>query len=123
VRFEYDSTLVEFVETVPFYTDYIPVDHLNFLTPPLFVGGDVGDVGDGYRQVGFNATQRAGVDDPQTGEGMLGYVKFRAIAAGINDSCFRFPATTTFVYLWGGTYGVPVGAPELGGPVLVNIAD
>ena len=121
VRFEYDSTLVEFVETVPYYTDTTEVEHTNFLVPPLFVGDDVGAAGEGYRQVGFNATQRNGVDAPQTGEGMLGYVKFRAIGSGINDSCFRFPQTTTFVYLWGATYGVAVGAPELGDPVRVNI--
>jgi len=123
IRFEYDATLVSFVEAVPFYTDGGSNEHPNLLTPPLFVGVDVGDVGDGYREVGFNATERKGLDDPQDGEGFLGYVKFECTAEGINDQCFRFPQSSNYLYLWGETYGVPVGLPELGDPQIVNIAE
>lgn len=123
IRFEYDSTLVSFVESVPFYTDGGSNEHPNLLTPPLFVGVDVGDVGGGYREVGFNATQRKDLDDPKDGEGFLGYVKFRCESEGINEECFRFPQSSTYLYLWGATYGVPVGIPELGDPQIVNIAE
>ncbi|MBN2082922.1 hypothetical protein JW859_12055 [bacterium] len=123
VRFEYDATLVEFVEAVASYTDGSSNEHSNLLTPPLFVGAAIDDVGGGYREVGFNATQRKGIDEAKDGEGFLGYVKFRCIGDGINDECFRFPQSSSFLYLWGETYGVPVGAPELGEPQLVNIAE
>jgi len=123
VRFEYDAALVEFVDAVAFYTDGSSIEHPNLLTPPLFVGADIDEVGDGYREVGFNATQRNGIDDAKDGEGFLGYVKFRCIGEGINDECFRFPQSSSYLYLWGETYGIPVGAPELGDPQLVNIAE
>jgi hypothetical protein len=132
VRFEYDATLVEFIEAVPFYTD--TTEHANLLTDPesadppeenpLFIGGDVGEAegGAGYRLVGFNATKKKG-DDPRSGTGFVGYAKFRAIDARINNECFRFPQVTTYIYLWGPLYGVPVATPVPGGPQLVNIAE
>jgi hypothetical protein len=123
IRFEYDATLVTYVDSVAFYTDGGSNEHPNLLTPPLFVGVDVGDIPDDYREVGFNATQRMGIDDPVDGEGFLGYVKFRCISEGINEECFRFPQSSTYLYLWGENYGVPVGLPELGGPQIVNIAE
>lgn len=123
IRFEYDAALVSYVDSAAFYTDGGSNEHPNLLTPPLFVGVDVGDITGGYREVGFNATQRMGVDDPVNGEGFLGYVKFRCISEGINEECFRFPQSSTFLYLWGENYGVPVGLPELGEPQIVNIAE
>ncbi len=123
VRFEYDSTLVEYVDSVAFYTDELSTEHPNLLEPPLFVGADVGDIADGYREVGFNATQRKDLDEPKDGEGFVGYVKFRCIDDGINEECFRFPQSSVYLYLWGATYGVPVGIPELGDPQIVNIAE
>lgn len=123
VRFEYDAALVEYVDSVPFYTDELSVEHVNLLEPPLFVGADVGDIADGYREVGFNATQRKDLDEPKDGEGFVGYVKFRCIDDGINPECFRFPQSSVYLYLWGATYGVPVGIPELGDPQNVNIAE
>jgi hypothetical protein len=123
IRFEYDASLVSYVEAVPFYTDGGSNEHPNLLEPPLFVGVDVGDVGGGYREVGFNATERKDIDEPKDGEGFLGYVKFRCENEGINEECFRFPQSSTYLYLWGATYGVPVGIPELGDPQIVNIAE
>jgi len=129
VRFEYDSTLVEFIETAPFYTD--TSEHANILTNPdspsppeqnpLFVGEDVGEAqgGTGYRLVGFNATKMKG-EDARSGTDFLGYAKFRVVAARINDKCFRFPQATTFIYLWGSKYGVPIALPVLGSPQAVN---
>jgi hypothetical protein len=116
VRFEYDASMVEFQEGVASYTD-----HLNFLEPPLFVAaGNVGSATAPYQLAGFNATQTAGTA-VKDGSGIIGYIKFKCIGEGVNDQCFRFPQSTSFIYLWGESYGVPVATPELGAPQIMNI--
>ncbi len=134
VRFEYNASLVEFVEAVAFYTE--GVEHVNLLTDPgspdppeenpLFIGADVGESQSGgdFRQVGFNATRKQG-EPTVSGDGFLGYVKFHTIAdtGGGSATCFRFPQVSTFIYLWGVNYGVPVANPTLGMPQIVNIAE
>ena len=52
-------------------------------------------------------------------------MKFHTIndTAGGSAECFRFPQVTTFIYLWGTNYGVPVATPVLGEPQIVNIAE
>ena len=116
VRFEYDSSLVQYEEGVPNYTG-----HTNLLTDPLFISADnVGTATSPYVLVGFNATQTKGTL-PVDGSGALAYIKFKCIASGVNATCFRFPQSTTFIYLWGSTYGVPVATPELGQPQILNV--
>ena len=117
VRFEYDNSIVELVESVPAYTD-----HANFLVPPLFLAvDDVGEAADPYVLLGFNATQTQG-EVVKDGSGALGYFRFRAIAAGNVAEAFRFPEASTFIYLWGDQYGVPIANPALGPPQLLNVA-
>ena len=123
VRFEYDSSLVTFIEGVPSYDD--GTVHPNLLSPPLFLAADdVGPADSPYKLVGFNATQTAGTP-AKDGEGVLGYIRFKATATGgvpvVNPECFRFPQSTTFLYLWGSTYGVPIAEPVLGNPQIINI--
>lgn len=118
VRFEYDSSLVQLVESVPAYDS-----NVNFLDPPLFIAvDDVLSTTDPYVQLGFNATQKQGTA-AKDGSGYLGFFKFKCIAAGINDSCFRFPQSSNFIYLWGDAYGVATATPALGSPQLMNIAN
>jgi hypothetical protein len=116
VRFEYDSTLVQYVEGVPSFTG-----HDNLLTDPLFISADdVGVATAPYVLVGFNATETKGTPAVD-GSGALAYIKFKCIGAGVNSECFRFPQSTSFIYLWGTTYGVPVATPELGVPQILNV--
>lgn len=116
VRFEYDSSLVLLEESVPTYTG-----HPNFLEPPLFLAVDnVGAAQSPYTLLGFNATQTQGTA-AKTGEGIIGYFKFKAIATGINAQCFRFPQSTTYIYLWGDQYGVPIATVQLGSAQNINI--
>jgi hypothetical protein len=116
VRFEYDSTLVQYVEGVPSFTG-----HDNLLTDPLFISADdVGVAASPYVLVGFNATETKGTPAVD-GSGALAYIKFKCIGAGVNSECFRFPQSTSFIYLWGTTYGVPVATPELGAPQILNV--
>jgi len=122
VRFEYDSSLVTFMEAVDSYTDTQSTLHSNMLEPPLFVSANnVGEAADDYILLGFNATQTKGTPVKE-GDGYIGYAKFRAIAEGINPQCFRFPQSTTHIYLWGSTYGVQAAMVSLGAPLVVNIA-
>jgi hypothetical protein len=119
VRFEYDTTLLEFVEAIPSYND--GTEHPNILTPPLFIGVDnVGSAAAPYSLIGFNATQTLGTP-PVTADGALGYVHFRARGDGLNASALRFPQSSNFIYLWGETYGVPVLTPALGDPLLISV--
>ena len=116
VRFEYDSTLVEYLEGVASYPD-----HPNLLTTPLFVSADaVGSADSPYVLVGLNATQTQGTA-AVSGSGVLGYIKFKCIGEGVNAECFRFPQSTSFIYLWGETYGIPVATPTLGEPQILNV--
>ncbi len=118
VRFEYDSSLVEFVEAVDAYGG-----HPNFLTPPLFLGvDDVGPATAPYKLVGFNATQTQGTPVVTGQDGALGYFKFKCIAEGVNTECFRFPQASNFIFLWGSSYGVPIANPTLGPGQNLNIA-
>jgi hypothetical protein len=111
VRFEYDSTLVEYVEGVPAYAG-----HDNMLDPPLFVDADDVDPAESpYVLLGFNATQTQGTP-VVSGDGYLAYIKFRALATGANTSAFRFPQSSNFIYLWGEQYGVSSSTPALGSP-------
>jgi hypothetical protein len=119
VRFEYDASLLQFVEAVPAYND--GTDHPNLLTPPLFVGADdVGNAASPYRLLGFNATQTLGTP-VVNGDGYLGYIHFTALALGVNTEAIRFPQTTSFIYLWGDQYGVPCMTPTLGPPVMISV--
>lgn len=119
VRFEYDATLLEFVEAVPSYND--GTEHPSILSPPLFVGADnVGSAETPYRLIGFNATQTLGTP-AVTADGALGYVHFRSIGDGVNNSAVRFPQSTNFIYLWGEQYGVPVLTPALGEPLQIAV--
>lgn len=121
IRFEYDSSLVDYLEGVPSYTDLDSILHANFLVPPLFVEHDYGATGDGsYNLIGFNATQEAG-EPGKDGDGYLGYFKFKAAAAGANPTCFRFPQVSTYIYLWGIQFGVPIATPSLGAPQALTI--
>jgi hypothetical protein len=114
VRFEYDTTLVQYMEGVASYTDLDSILHSNFLVPPLFVEHDYGVTGGGnYSLIGFNATEESG-EPGKDGDGYLGYFKFKALAAGTNAECFRFPQVSTYIYLWGLQYGVPIATPSLG---------
>jgi hypothetical protein len=116
VRFEYDASLVQLLESVDTYTG-----HPNFLEPPLFLAvDDVGAATDPYVLLGFNATQTQGTA-VKDGSGALGYFRFKALAAGANLECFRFPQATNFIYLWGVDYGVPVATPGLGSPQALDI--
>jgi hypothetical protein len=120
VRFEYDANLLQFVEAVPAYTDGSGT-HLNLLSPPLFIGADnVGSATSPYHLLGFNATETFGTP-AVTGDGILGYVHFKALALGINTEAIRFPQSTNFIYLWGTQYGVPVGTPALGDPLSISV--
>jgi len=120
VRFEYDSDVVQFEEGVASYND--GTDHPNFLSPPLFVTADnVDSATSPYVLLGFNATETQGTPTV-SGDGYLGYFKFKAIGAGIVDEAFRFPQSSNFIYLWGSDYGVAVAAPALGSPQLLNVA-
>jgi hypothetical protein len=120
VRFEYDGSVVQFVEGVPAYND--GSDHPNVLEPPLFVSvDDVDPAASPYVLLGFNATQTQGTP-VKTGDGYLGYFKFKALAPGIINEAFRFPQVTNFIYLWGQNYGEAVATPALGSPQLLNIA-
>lgn len=119
VRFEYDSTLLQFVEVLPSYND--GTDHPNILSPPLFVGADnVGTAASPYRLLGFNATQTLGTPTV-TADGALGYVHFTAIGNGVNSTAIRFPQSSNFIYLWGVDYGVPVLTPALGDPLAITV--
>jgi hypothetical protein len=122
VRFEYDATLVEPLEFVASYTGDDSTEHPNLLEPPLFLGADLGAAVDDYNIAGFNATQTQGTP-VKDGEGFIGYVRFRAIGAGINDAAFRFPQSTPYIFLWGDTYGVPVANPRTTDTQLLNIAN
>ncbi len=116
VRFEYDTSLVQYMEGVASYTDLDSILHANFLVPPLFVEHDYGVSGGGnYSQIGFNATEKSG-EPGKDGDGYLGYFKCKALAAGTNAECFRFPQVSTYIYLWGVQYGVPIATPSLGAP-------
>ncbi|MCC7476839.1 hypothetical protein IT575_00140 [bacterium] len=118
VRFEYDSSLVELVESVDSYGG-----HPNFLTPPLFLGvDDVGPATAPYKLLGFNATQTQGTPTVTGQDGALGYFKFKCIADGVNTECFRFPQASNFIFLWGPDYGVPIANPTLGDAQNLNIA-
>lgn len=108
VRFEYDSTLVQYEEGVPSYAG-----HINFLDTRVFLEHDYGVDAGAYSLVGFNDTQEQGTP-AKDGDGYLGYFKFKALAAGTNASCFRFPQSSTLIYLWGVQYGVPIATPALG---------
>jgi hypothetical protein len=120
VRFEYDGSVVQFVEGVPSYND--GTDHPNFLELPLFVSVDDVDAAQSpYVLLGFNDTQKQGTP-AKSGDGYLGYFKFKAVAPGIIDEAFRFPQASNFIYLWGETYGDAVAQPGLGSPQLLNIA-
>jgi hypothetical protein len=97
-------------------------DHPNMLEPPLFVAvNDVDGAVSPYVLLGFNATQTQGTP-AKDGDGYLGYFKFKAIAAGINNEAFRFPQSSNFIYLWGVNYGEDAAEPALGSPQLINIA-
>lgn len=109
VRFEYDAALVQYVEGVSSYTG----SPANFLIPPLFAQHDYGASAGGYNLIGFNATQQQG-EPGKDGAGYLGFFKFKALAAGTNAACFRFPQVSTYIYLWGIQYGVPIATPGLG---------
>ncbi|MCH7472629.1 hypothetical protein IIA79_06725 [bacterium] len=118
VRFEYDSSMVQLLEAVDSY-----VEHPNLLEPPLFIAADdVAQATAPYTLLGFNATQTKGtlVKD---GDGALGYFKFKALAGGINEEAFRFPQSSTFIFLWGEQYGVPAETPVLGSPQVLNIVE
>jgi hypothetical protein len=116
VRFEYDGTLVEYVEGVPAYDT-----NVNFLEPPLFVDADdVDEAVDPYVLFGFNATQTQGTST-KSGDGYLAYIKFRALVAGTNLEAFRFPQASNFIYLWGEQYGVPIATPTLGSPQSLEV--
>jgi hypothetical protein len=122
VRFEYDSSVLEFIEGVSAYND--GNDHPNFLDPPLFVTvDDVDAAATPYVLLGFNATQTQGIPT-KSGDGYLGYFKFRVTSAGdlIYPQAFKFPQATNFIYLWGETYGESVATPALGSPQLLNLA-
>jgi hypothetical protein len=120
VRFEYDGSLLQFVEAVPAYTDG-GGSHPNLLAPPLFVGADnVGSATSPYRLLGFNATETLGTA-AASGDGVLGYVHFKALATGINNSAVRFPQSSNFIYLWGTQYGVPTNTPALGSPLSISV--
>jgi hypothetical protein len=119
VRFEYDNALVEFVEGVPAYDDGTP--HVNFLEPPLFIAADDVDTAPaGFTLLGFNATQTQGTA-AKTGEGYLGYFKFKALAAGDSLEAFRFPQASNFIYLWGENYGESIATPALGSPQSLTV--
>lgn len=109
VRFEYDAALVQYEEGVASYTG----SPANFLFPPLFLQHDYGVSSGTYNLIGFNATQQQG-EPGKDGDGYLGFFKFKALAAGANTECFRFPQVSTYIYLWGIQYGVPIATPGLG---------
>jgi hypothetical protein len=91
------------------------------LEPPLFVtADDVDAAASPYILLGFNATQTQGTPT-KDGDGYLGFIKFRAKAAGINTETFRFPQASNFIYLWGETYGEAIATPALGAPQILNV--
>ncbi len=116
VRLEYDASLLEFLDgTGEFDTD------TNLLSNYLFLAvDDVGTAESPYQLLGFNITQKQGTA-AVTGSGVVGYLHFKAIAAGTNSAAIRFPQATTYLLLWGEQYGVPVATPGLGGALSVNI--
>jgi len=120
VRFEYDGSVVQYEDGVASYND--GTDHPNFLVDPLFVAVDNVDTATSpFVLLGFNDTEKQGTAT-QSGDGYLGYFKFKAIAPGIINEAFRFPQSSNFIYLWDATYGEAAAAPALGGPQLLNIA-
>ncbi len=115
VRFEYDGSLIEFVEAVDAYET-----NVNLLYPPLFLAADdIGAASSPYVLLGFNATQTQGTD-VKGGTGFLGFFKFKVIDAATNTEALRFPAGSIFFHLWGDQYGVPIATPALGGPQVIN---
>lgn len=115
VRFEYDGSLLEFMEAVSAYDT-----NLNLLEPPLFLAADDVDEADSpYILLGFNATQIQGTIT-KSGTGFLGYFKFKVIDASTNLEAIRFPVASNFIWLWGEQYGVPIATPVLGSPQVIN---
>lgn len=124
VRFEYDASMLRFIYAQSFI-DTGTVRYENLLAAPssqqpdycnpLFAAQDVGEssANDGYRVIGLNATKWRG-EQPCSGTGYLGYIRFKALDSKANPECLRFPQTSTFIYMWGDNYGVPVMTPRLG---------
>ena len=130
VRFLYRGDVLELLQDdenkpVPFIEGYEQNLLYESVEPPpvggqpLFLGLDVGDAtADGfpnYRWVGMNATKKKPAQ-PASGNGALGYFRFRVKAGGgepittIQDA-FRFPSSTVFIYLMGEQYGVFLPPP------------
>ena len=127
MRFEYDNSLIEVVEVVT--VDQIVADYddggftgTNMLSDPLFIGIDNVAVADSpYVLLGFNDTQKQGTAVVD-GSGAVGFVKFRAVGAGVNAEAIRWPQSSTFILLWGAEFGVPASAPILGAPLALDIS-
>jgi hypothetical protein len=127
MRMEYDGTLLEVVEVdssdqiLPDYVDGA-FSGTNMLTDPLFIGIDnVATADNPYVLLGFNDTQKQGTPVVD-GSGAVGYVKFRAIAAGANGAAIRWPQSSTFILMWGEEFGVPASVPILGAPLDIVVS-
>ena len=127
MRLEYDGTLLEVVavdsldQILPDYVDGA-FSGTNMLSDPLFIGIDnVATADNPYVLLGFNDTQKSGTPVVD-GSGAVGFIKFRAIAAGANSTAIRWPQSSTFILMWGEEFGVPASNPILGAPLDIVVS-
>ncbi len=127
-RFEYRSDILEFVSAEPSMDGFDPnvFYDADYGGDPLFVGARIGESlsdPENYDLVGFNATKRAPAP-PVTGSGPIAFLTFHVIGGdGPYPEAFRFPQSTTNIWVWGEEYNVPLPGPQLGGPQLINITN
>jgi len=127
-RFEYNKTVLEFVEAAASLDGYDPnvMYDADFGGDPLFLGARVGESAsdpENYDLAAFNATKRFPAPTV-TGTGPVAYFTFKVIGgSGPIDDAFRFPQSSTNIWIWGPEYNVPLPGPRLGTPVSINIAD
>jgi len=127
-RFEYNNSVLEFVDAVPFLDGYdanVLFDEANG-GDPLFLGARIGASAtdpDNYDLAAFNATKRYPALTV-IGSGPAAYFTFRVIGgSGPVADAFRFPQSSTNIWIWGPQYNVPLPGPRLGTPVSINVAE